>query len=619
MNKITRKAMDSTKQTELWSLTTDESKPSSDFTFHDISYNVGKRNNVKRILQQMSGTFKSGQLTAILGPSGAGKTSLMNILAGLKTTGVEGRIEVDGVERNFKTFRKQSAYITQKDYLLKDLTIDEYMTSAAHLKLGNKVSDSEKKTRADLIIKTLGLASSVTTQISRLSGGERKRLSIGLELFDNPSFLFLDEPTSGLDSSSSLQCVALLRKIANSGRTVVATIHQPSSRLLDHFDHLYVVVGGSCMFQGPVEFLVPYLQTFNLHCPKYHNPADFVMDVASGEYGDVLPQLVSGIENGRLTYRGSLASSRSTRSINLEGNGSYQVNDDEGKKKNKRKRITYGAPFRTQVKVLLERTWRTMWREKMQTQTRFLTHIVFGIFIGLMYQTVGNDASYPFNAGLLAFSQLFIIFTGTMPTIVTFPMERNVLVREHLNHWYSLKAYYLAKLIVDIPFQILFPAIFLAIVYLMTGQPMCMMRFSMLLLVTICMSLVAQGIGLVFGAAFDIQTALFLSAVFAIPLLLFNGFCLRFNSIPFYLRWMSYGSLFRHGFEGAMLSVYDYDRPPLNCSQPYCYFRYPRKILETFDMDQSSYYVSIIGLMMYFVVMRIAGYFVLRFKLKSIS
>lgn len=611
--------MDSTKQTELWSLTTDESKPSSDFTFHDISYNVGKRNNVKKILQQMSGTFKSGQLTAILGPSGAGKTSLMNILAGLKTTGVEGRIEVDGVERNFKTFRKQSAYITQKDYLLKDLTIDEYMTSAAHLKLGNKVSDSEKKTRADLIIKTLGLASSVTTQISRLSGGERKRLSIGLELFDNPSFLFLDEPTSGLDSSSSLQCVALLRKIANSGRTVVATIHQPSSRLLDHFDHLYVVVGGSCMFQGPVEFLVPYLQTVNLHCPKYHNPADFVMDVASGEYGDVLPQLVSGIENGRLTYRGSLASSRSTRSINLEGNGSYQVNDDEGKKKNKRKRITYGAPFRTQVKVLLERTWRTMWREKMQTQTRFLTHIVFGIFIGLMYQTVGNDASYPFNAGLLAFSQLFIIFTGTMPTIVTFPMERNVLVREHLNHWYSLKAYYLAKLIVDIPFQILFPAIFLAIVYLMTGQPMCMMRFSMLLLVTICMSLVAQGIGLVFGAAFDIQTALFLSAVFAIPLLLFNGFCLRFNSIPFYLRWMSYGSLFRHGFEGAMLSVYDYDRPPLNCSQPYCYFRYPRKILETFDMDQSSYYVSIIGLMMYFVVMRIAGYFVLRFKLKSIS
>ncbi|KZS04046.1 putative ABC protein, subfamily ABCG [Daphnia magna] len=275
------------------------------------------------------------------------------------------------------------------------------------------------------------------------------------------------------------------------------------------------------MFQGPVEFLVPYLQTVNLHCPKYHNPADFVMDVASGEYGDVLPQLVSGIENGRLTYRGSLASSRSTRSINLEGNGSYQVNDDEGKKKNKQKRITYGAPFRTQVKVLLERTWRTMWREKMQTQTRFLTHIVFGIFIGLMYQTVGNDASYPNNAGLLTISQFLIFFTGTMPTIVTFPMERNVLVREHLNHWYSLKAYYLAKLIVDIPFQILFPAIFLVIVYLMTGQPMCMMRFSMLLLVTICMSLVAQGIGLVFGAVFDIQTAVFLISVCAIPMLLF--------------------------------------------------------------------------------------------------
>ncbi|KAI9554261.1 ABC protein [Daphnia sinensis] len=612
--------MDSTKPTELWSLTADESKTSSDFTFRDLSYTVGKKNNVKRILQQMSGTFKSGQLTAILGPSGAGKTSLMNILAGLRATGVEGRIEVNGIERNFKTFRKQSAYITQKDYLLKDLTIDEYMTSAAHLKLGNKVSDNEKKTRAELIIKTLGLTNSVTTQISRLSGGECKRLSIGLELFDNPSFLFLDEPTSGLDSSSSLQCVALLRKIASSGRTVVATIHQPSSRLLDHFDHLYIVAGGSCMYQGPVEFLVPYLQTVNLHCPKYHNPADFVMDVASGEYGDVLPQLVSGVENGRLTYRGSSASSRSISSINLEGNGFHQMNGDEVEKKNRRKRITYGAPFGTQVKVLLERTWRTMWREKLLTQIRLLTHIVFGIFMGAMYQTVGNDARYPLsNAGLLCFSQVFIVFTAAMPTVVTFPMERNVLIREHLNHCYSLKAYYLAKLIVDIPFQILFPAIYLVIVYLMTDQPMCMIRFSLLLLTTTCMSLVGQGIGLVFGALFDIQAAVFLAPVCAIPLLLFAGFFIQLNSIPYYLRWISYASFFRHGFEGAMLSVYDFDRPPLNCSQSYCYFRNPHKFLETFDMEQSSYYVCITGLMVYFVVLRIAGYFILRFKLNSIS
>ncbi|XP_057375096.1 ATP-binding cassette sub-family G member 1-like [Daphnia carinata] len=612
--------MDSTKQTELWTFTTDKPKTSSDFAFCDVSYTVGKKNNVKRILQQMSGTFKSGQLTAIVGPSGAGKTTLMNILAGLKITGVEGRIEVDGVERNFKTFRKQSAYITQKDYLLKDLTVEEYMTSAAHLKLGNKVSDNEKKTRAELILKTLGLTNVATTQISRLSGGECKRLSIGLELFDNPSFLFLDEPTSGLDSLSSLQCVALLRIIASTGRTVVATVHQPSSRLLDHFDHLYVVVGGSCMYQGPVESLVPYLQTFNLNCPKYHNPADFVMDVASGEYGDLLPQLVSGVQNGRLIYRGSSASSHSTRSISLERNESHQMNDDEAEKKDRQKRITYGAPFRTQVKVLLERTWRTMWREKMLTQIRFVTHIVFAIFMGSAYHIVGNDANYPLsNAGLLCFNQLFVVFTSAMPTVVTFPIERNVLIREHLNHWYSLKAYYFAKLLVDIPFQILFPAIFLAIVYLMTDQPMCMMRFSMLLLTTICMALVGQGIGLIFGAAFDIQKAVFLAPVCAIPLLLFAGFFIHLNSVPFYLRWVSYVSFFRFGFEGAMLSVYDYDRPPLNCSQPYCYFRSPHKFLETFDMDQSSYYVCIIALMINFVVIRIAGYFVLRFKLNSVS
>lgn len=192
-------------------------------------------------------------------------------------------------------------------------------------------------------------------------------------------------------------------------------------------------------------------------------------------------------------------------------------------------------------------------------------------------------------------------------------------MREHLNHWYSLKAYYLAKLLVDIPFQIIFPAVFLVIVYLMTGQPMSMARFSMLLLTTICMSLVGQGIGLVFGAAFDIQTAVFLAPVCSIPLLLFAGFFINFNAIPSFLRWISYVSFFRHGFEGAMLSLYDYDRPPLDCAQPYCYFRSPSKFLETFDMDQSSYWLCIVGMLVYFVVMRVIGYFLLRFKLKSTS
>ncbi|XP_046451696.1 ATP-binding cassette sub-family G member 1-like isoform X1 [Daphnia pulex] len=590
-----------------------------DFSFRDLSYTVGKGKNVKTILHQMSGIFKSGQLTAILGPSGAGKTSLMNILAGLKTSGVDGHVEVNGETRELKHFRKQSVYITQQDYLLQDLTVYEYMMSAAHLKLGNKVSEKEKKSEIKLVMKTLGLINSKQTQISCLSGGECKRLSIGVELFNNPAILFLDEPTSGLDSSSSMQCVTLLREIARSGRTVVATIHQPSSRLLDQFDNLYIVASGSCIYQGPVESLVPYLKIINLNCPSYHNPADFVMDVASGEYGDVIPQLTSIVKNGRLIYnQDSESGSLAIPSHNNEDEFKEELTTDNDKKKrNNKNRLVYGAPFHTQVAVLLNRTWRTIWREKMLTKVRFITHIVIGIFLGLLFGAVGNDAAYTVNnAGLLFGNLIFIVFTAAMPTVITFPLERKVLAREHLNNWYSLKAYYIAKTLADIPFQILFPTIYLVILYIMTKQPMNMERFIMLLVIVIGVSLVSQGIGLIFGAWFDIKEAVFLAATMGIPLLIFAGFFIKLSDVPPYLNWMTYVSFFRYGFEGSMLAIY-YGRPPIDCFQPYCYFRSPNKLLEQFDMDQGSYLFCIAGLLFYFVVMRFAGYFFLRSKMKS--
>ncbi|EFX86593.1 ABC protein, subfamily ABCG [Daphnia pulex] len=614
--------MDVAVKLEMCRLTTqNQTNVPLDLTFHDICYTVGKGKNVKNILHQMNGTLKSGQLTAILGPSGAGKSSLMNILAGFKTIGVDGRVNLNGVERNLKIFRKQSAYIEQYDHLLQNLTVGEYMNAAAHLKLGNGVSQVEKKSNIELVMKTLGLSNNEHTRISRLSGGECKRLSIGVELFDNPAILFLDEPTSGLDSSSTLQCVALLREIARSGRTVVATIHQPSSRLLDHFDNLYIVASGSCIYQGPPGSLMPYLKTVNLNCPSYTNPADFVLDVASGEYGDVLPQLTSGIKNGRIIYEDPSISPLATPSHNSQDGVCEDENEDDVEKmKNRENRLTYATPFHTQVSVLLERTWRSIWREKMLTQVRFTTHILFGIFFGLLYQAVGNDAAFILNnAGMLYFNLIFIVFTSVMPTVVTFPLERKVLIREHLNNWYSLKAYYLAKLLADIPFQIIFPTVYLVIVYFMTGQPLSLQRFSMLLCMTIFTSLVGQGIGLVVGAVFDIQSAAFMAPTFAIPFLLFAGFFINFKSIPSYMNWMTYVSFFRYGFEGSMLAIYDYDRPPLDCSEPYCYFRFPQKFLEKFDMAHSSYSICVVGMLVYFVVMRVAGYFLLRFKVKNVG
>jgi len=239
--------------------------------------------------------------------------------------------------------------------------------------------------------------------------------------------------------------------------------------------------------------------------------------------------------------------------------------------------------------------------------------------MGLLYWDVGDDAARIYNnAGLLFFNQLFLLFTAMMPTVLTFPLERQVLVREHLNYWYSLKAYYLAKTLADIPFQVVFPAVYLLVVYLMTSQPLSLYRFLMVLAVSIGTSSVAQGVGLLVGAAANIQVAVFLAPAATIPFLLFAGFFVNISAIPVYMRWMSYLSFMRYSFEGSLVAIYGLERAPLTCSQPYCHFRFPGKFLEQFDMADSLYLCSILSLLLCFLLVRMAAFFVLKWKLSRI-
>ena len=227
-----------------------------------------------------------------MGASGAGKTSLLNVLSdriGLKPgDSLSGDIKLnDKYNLNQNTFGRFANYVMQDDIIFRYFTVREALTFAARLKL--KVSEEEQDKRINKLIEELGLAhvadSMVGSQIKKvISGGERKRTAIGVELITDPNVVLLDEPTSGLDSFTAVKIVKILKKIARQGKTICATIHQPSSQAFAYFDRLILMCDGYIVYQGEAQESTEYFKALGFKVRKFDNPADVFMRCLSINY-----------------------------------------------------------------------------------------------------------------------------------------------------------------------------------------------------------------------------------------------------------------------------------------------------------------------------------------------
>lgn len=627
-------------------------RPPVDIQFLDLSYSVseGRKKGYKKILQSINGKFRSGELTAIMGPSGAGKSTLMNILAGYKTSNLEGSILINGKERNLRRFRKMSCYIMQDDCLTPNLTVKEALRVSANLKIGKDLTVTQKEAVIEEVIEVLSLNDCDSTLTCSISGGQRKRLSIALELVNNPPVMFFDEPTSGLDSSSCFQCISLLKSLARGGRTIICTIHQPSARIFEIFDYLYMLTEGNCIYKGIIMGLVPFLSSVGPQCPSYHNPADYVLEVACGEHGDYLQKLITAVKTGKCdkfdqkTPECNMITTTITNDIAKESSPLPSCNKTLPVPNGVKQPTTLnsGATCTTalldsaenlqmsenvarfpisgwlQFWILLKRIGYTTLRDTQLTTMRLAAYFVIGCLLGLIYYDIGNDASKVMsNAGLIFFTIMFITFSAMMPTILTFPLEMSVFMREHLNYWYSIKAYYFAKTVADIPFQLLLTICYMMSVYYITSQPMEPMRFGMVLLIAVLTALVSQSIGLLVGAAFNVEGGVFIGPIASIPMVLLSGFFVNLNDIPVYIRWLPYGSYIKYSFEGIMIAIYGLDRPKLQCNQMLCIFRTPKKFLDQLSLkdDLNTYLIDVAVLSSIFIFIRFCLFFVLKLKI----
>ncbi|KAF8979396.1 hypothetical protein BGZ46_005474 [Entomortierella lignicola] len=257
---------------------------SFDIDFEHLSLTL---TNGTTILQNVSGVLKSGRACAIMGPSGSGKTTLISMLTS-KVPKDEGRILINGQEEDLSHYRKLIGYVPQDDVMLRELTVNDILLHSAYMRLPAKLTRAQMTEKVLEIVDFLGLNSVINSVVGDtvrrgISGGQRKRVNIGMELVTDPSILFLDEPTSGLDSSTSVDVCRLLKSIAhNKGLTVAAVIHSPSPVAFEQFDDLFLLGhGGHVVYHGPRAEAPNYFAAIGFPVPQDSSPSDFYMDVIS--------------------------------------------------------------------------------------------------------------------------------------------------------------------------------------------------------------------------------------------------------------------------------------------------------------------------------------------------
>ncbi|XP_027333871.1 pleiotropic drug resistance protein 3-like isoform X5 [Abrus precatorius] len=486
--------------------------------------------------------FRPGILTALMGVSGAGKTTLMDVLSGRKTGGViEGDIRIGGYPKVQKTFARVSGYCEQNDIHSPYITVEESVKYSAWLRLPTEIDSVTKGKFVEEVLETIELDDIKDCMVgipgqSGLSTEQRKRLTIAVELVSNPSIIFMDEPTSGLDARAAAVVMRAVKNVVATGRTTVCTIHQPSIDIFETFDELILMkAGGQIIYSGMLGHhssrLIEYFQSIP-GVPKIkdnYNPATWMLEATSASVEAELQVDFAQVYKESHLYRDTL---ELVRELSEPQPGSRDLHFS----------TRFPQNNLGQFMACLWKQHLSYWRSPEYNLTRFIFMVVAAIIFGAVFWQKGNDINNQqdlFN--VLGSMYIAVIFLGInycstiLPYVAT---ERSVLYREKFAGMYSSMAYSFAQVAIEIPYILVQSILYVAITYPMIGFHWSVQKVFWYFYTTFCTFLYFVYLGmLIMSVSSNLDLASVLSTAIYTIFNLFSGFLMPGPKIPKWWVW----------------------------------------------------------------------------------
>lgn len=567
--------------------------------------------NFRQVLKDVNFRAKPWEMLAIVGPSGAGKSTLLEILAG-KLTPETASIFVNQKPIDKARFKRLSGYVTQKDTLFPLLTVQETLMFSAKLRL--KLPPSELGSRVKSLIHELGLEHVANSRVGDdrvrgISGGERRRVSIGVDVIHDPRVLILDEPTSGLDSSSALQIIDLLKSMAeNHGRTIILSIHQPGFRIVKSFNSILLMANGSVLHHGSVDQLSVHMRSMGLDLPLQVNIVEFAIESIEtlqqqpSPEQETFPQLASTPQNetrsGKCTLQQLFQQAKVMHDEIIDSGIDF--------------RCGYANSRISETLVLTHRFSKNIFRTKELFACRTLQMLIAGLVLGSIFYNLKDDLiGAEERVGLFAFILTFLL-SCTTEALPIFLQEREILMKETSCGSYRVSSYAIANGLVYLPFLLILAILFTLPLYWLVGLNRNFSAFLHFLLLIWLILYTANSVVVCFSALvpnFIVGNSVISGVVGSF--FLFSGYFISKDGIPGYWIFMHYVSLFKYPFEGFLINEFSGSKTCLDYMFGACVVK-GEDVLREEGYGEESRWRNVVIMVCFILVYRFVSYVILR-------